>query len=281
MFFLESVFGHSISLGSVFNILDVAADKAQSINDSYALGVIRSSAADELFHRNQPILSVVDIESRFCALLAKADDRDHESWAIHLLYLQERGYEPDTTIIDGGKGLIKGHEIALPKTTLRLDHFHFIRDLKDCGRFLRNKVASRGTQALKLANRAHKARDEQKKEACAQALSAALTEFGELEELCATFGLLAGWLQHDVLQLAGYKPDERAELYDFVVREMSVIAVGHPHRIDAIVTSLHHRRNGLLDVANALNEQFGRLAEHHEVSLKHHLACVLHREVWH
>ena len=47
------------------------------------LNTIRNSAADELFHRNQPILSVVDIESRFCALLTKADDRDHESWAIH------------------------------------------------------------------------------------------------------------------------------------------------------------------------------------------------------
>ncbi len=133
MFFLDSVFGHSISLGSVFNILDVTADKAQSINGSYALNTIRNSAADELFHRNQPILNVVDIDSRFCALLAKAQDRDHESWAIHLLYLQERGYEPDTTIIDGGKGLTKGHALALPKTTLRRDHFHFIRDWKGGG----------------------------------------------------------------------------------------------------------------------------------------------------
>jgi hypothetical protein len=66
---------------------------------------------------------------------------------------------------------------------------------------------------------------------------------------------------------AGYKPDERALLYDFIVQEMAAIAAGHPHRIDAIVTSLHHRRNGLLDVANALNDQFARLAEHHRVSI--------------
>ena len=267
VFFLESVFGYYLSLGSVFNILDGAADKAQSINGSYSLDAIGSSAADELFHRNQPILSVVDIESRYCALLAKADDRDHETWAIHLLYLQERGYAPDTSIIDGGKGLIKGHEIALPKTTLRLDHFHFIRDLKDCGRFLKNQVASRGTQTLKLVGRADKEQDEEKKEACTQALSAALTELRELEETSATFGLLAGWLQHDVLQLAGYKPDERAMLYDFIVQEMTTISALHPHRIDAIVTALHHRRNGLLDVANALNDQFARLAEHYKVPI--------------
>ena len=184
-----------------------------------------------------------------------------------MLYLQERGYAPDTTIIDGGKGLTKGHTLALPKTTLRLDHFHFIRDLKDCSRFLKNEVASRMTQTLKLLGRTERTHNEQKKETYAQAMAKALTELCELQETTATFALLAGWLQHDVLQLAGYKPDERAMLYDFIVQEMTTISVLHPHRIDAIVTSLHHRRNGLLDVANALNDQFAQLAEHYNVSI--------------
>jgi hypothetical protein len=70
-----------------------------------------------VFHRNQPILSIVDIESRFCALLARADDRDHETWAIHLLDLQARGYAPDTSIVDSAKGLLKGHADILPKTS--------------------------------------------------------------------------------------------------------------------------------------------------------------------
>ncbi len=107
MFFLESLFGYSISLGSVFNLLDVTADKAASINGAYELSAIKSSAADEVFHRNHPTLSIVDIESRFCALLAKANDRDHETWGIHLLDLQARGYAPTTSIVDDSKGLIK------------------------------------------------------------------------------------------------------------------------------------------------------------------------------
>jgi len=105
MDFLESVLGYSLALGSVFNILDAAADKATAINDDYDLSPIRSSAADELFHWNRPLLTTVDIESRFCALLAKSEDRDHESWAIHLLYLQDRGYAPDACVADGAKGL--------------------------------------------------------------------------------------------------------------------------------------------------------------------------------
>jgi hypothetical protein len=72
-----------------------------TLND---LSLIQSSAADELFQRNQPILGIVDIESRVCALLAQSNDRDHESWAIH--YLQARGYAPDTGVVDSAKGLI-------------------------------------------------------------------------------------------------------------------------------------------------------------------------------
>lgn len=56
-----------------------------------------TSAADELFHRNKPILAAVDIDSRFCALLASACKRDYETWGIHLLDLQAQGYAPDTT----------------------------------------------------------------------------------------------------------------------------------------------------------------------------------------
>jgi hypothetical protein len=267
MLFLESIFGYSIALGSVFNILDAAADKAESINNAYELNAIRSSAADELFHRNQPILSIVDIESRFCALLARANDRDHETWAIYLLYLQARGYAPDVSIVDSAKGLVKGHEIVLPKTVLRHDHFHFIRDLKDCSRFLKNEVASRVTDTLKIIRRADKAQTVEKKKAHADGLSAAMAELSALENTHATFALLAHWLQHDVLQLAGYKPDERAMLYDFIVAEMTALANVHPHRIDAIVTSLNYRRTALLDVANALNDQFEQLAARFKISI--------------
>jgi hypothetical protein len=267
MFFLESIFDYPIALGSVFNILDAAADKAASINGAYELSSIKSSAADEVFHRNQPILSIVDIESRFCALLAKANDRDHETWGIHLLDLQARGYAPAISIVDDAKGLIKGHEEILPKTTLRHDHFHIIRDLKDCGRYLKNQVASKTTAALKLVRRAEKAQDAQKKKERSAAMSIALTELGALEETYTTFQLLAQWLQYDVLQLAGYAPEVRAMLYDFIVSEMSILAVRHPHRIDAIVTSLHYRREALLDVADALNDQFEQLAAQYKISI--------------
>jgi hypothetical protein len=105
-----------------------------------SLGKINISAADELFHWNKPLLAAVDINSRFFPLLAKAEKRDYETWAIHLLDMQTQGYAPETTVLDSAKGLTKGHEEALPGTKLQYDHFHMIKDFKDCSRFLKNQV---------------------------------------------------------------------------------------------------------------------------------------------
>jgi hypothetical protein len=56
LYFLTCIFNYNLALGSVFNLLDEAADKAIKINESYDLSSIQTSAADELFHRNAPIL---------------------------------------------------------------------------------------------------------------------------------------------------------------------------------------------------------------------------------
>jgi len=216
-----------------------------------------------LFHRNKPILAAVDIDSRFCALLVKASHRDYETWGIHLLDLQKQGYAPSTTIIDAAKGLTKGHEEVLAKTILRYDHFHIIKDLKDCCRFLKNQEASAITAALKLYKQAEKERAKGKETELSEALSVTLNEINELEETHKTFKLLAQWLQHDILQLAGHPPEERAMLYDFIVTEMAILAIKHPHRMRNILTSLNTQRAALLDVANTLNEKFAELATKH------------------
>ena len=267
-FYLKTMYNHPVSLGTVFNILDNATEKALPINQSYDLSHIKDSASDELFHWGSPILATVDIPSRFCALLATEDCRDYETWGVHLLDLIEQGYSPETTIIDSAKGLIKGFEEVLTKTTIRHDHFHIIKDLKDCSRFLSNEEASAVTAALKLYNRADNCRSEGKKQTLNDDWNTALRELNRLEATRRRFQLLSHWLQYDVLQLAGLPPESRAELYDFIVFEMEVLALKHPHRIDTIVTSLNSQRSALLDVSNALNKQFEELANQYKVSIE-------------
>jgi hypothetical protein len=265
-YFLMTIFNQPIGLGTVFNILDDAAVKAKALNDSYDLGVIKSSAADEVFHRNKPNLVVVDIPSRFCALLAKTEKRDKQTWRTHLALLQARNYLPVSCIIDEGKGMEAAYKENLSTTTLRYDHFHFIRDIKDVSRFLKNQIASKTTLALDTFCRAERAKDDQTREAYTTEFTTLLAELGLLEELYPQFQTLSQWLQYDVLQLAGHRPEDRARLYDFIVDEMRQLAGKHPHRIQAIVTSLCHRREALLNVANELNDKFAKLAQQHEVT---------------
>ena len=98
MQFLHDLFDYPISLGTVAGIVDDAADRAAPVNAAYELSGIRESAADEIFHRHQPILTTIDIPSRFCALLAKETHRDADSWGVHLLDLGARGFQPDMNI---------------------------------------------------------------------------------------------------------------------------------------------------------------------------------------
>ena len=217
-FFMKSIFDYSVSVGTVFNMMDDASEKAKVINDSYDLSLIKTSAADELFHRNKPILDIVDIDSRFCALLAKADRRDYETWGIHLLDLQSQGYSPETTLMDSAKGLIKGHAEVLPSTVRRLDHFHLIKDLKDCGRFLKYQEDSAITKAFHLQRKANIAKNEAGKKYYSDAALIAFNAVSVLEDNRRTFNLLAQWLQHDVLQLPGHEPHTRAVLYYFILR---------------------------------------------------------------
>ncbi len=131
-----------------------------------------------------------------------------------------QGYAPDTTILDGASGLVKGHEEVLANTKIRHDHFHIIKDMKDCGMFLQNEIASTVTETLKLYNRANKGSNEIKKSKFTEAWNTALTKLGILEDTYNTFQLLVHWLQYEVLQLAGYPPEKRAMLYDFIIAEL-------------------------------------------------------------
>ena len=266
-FFMDR-YNYKISIGSVHNILMELAELATQANDSYDLIRLQSSASDEVFHRNEPINTTVDIASRFCAQAIKAGGRDGETWNICLLLLMDQGYKPDTAVIDGASGLLKGYTDAMTSVTIRHDHFHIIRDILNCVRYLSNKEKSAATKAFKLQERATNGRNDVKKAKAAAALVGALVDFNKYVTAHQTFKLLAGWLQHDVLQLAGYEPVKRAELYDFILTKMVNLGLRiECHRIDEIIASLKFQRDGLLDVATALNLKFTQVALEHKIPL--------------
>ena len=84
MEFMRDILGVSISLGSVHNLHQVAAQRAAVINQTQDLSQIRVGLNDEIFHCNEPVLAGVDARSTYCYLLAAEQHRDGDAWATHL-----------------------------------------------------------------------------------------------------------------------------------------------------------------------------------------------------
>ncbi len=52
-----------------------------------------------------PVLACADAASTYCYLLADAEHRDADTWAVHLLDASAQGFDPDHTIANAGQGL--------------------------------------------------------------------------------------------------------------------------------------------------------------------------------
>jgi hypothetical protein len=265
MQFLHDIFDYPISIGTVASIVDGACDRAAPVNAAYDLSAIRESAADEVFHRHQPILTTVDINSRFCALLEKEEHRDADSWGVHLLDMIDRGFQPDINISDQASGLKKAFEDVLPSTELRFDHFHIIKASKDLIRFLKNRKESATTRAIVLYSRIEKAKKRGKDHRLSDALAIANKTMAAAEMRYERVDILCTWLQYDVLQLPSSCPADRDKLFDFIVDEL--LAVADEPRIRTYVRSLINQKDDLLAVANSLDRKFHGIAQRYGVSL--------------
>jgi hypothetical protein len=110
--FLRDLLGVSISLGTVHQVLERAAQQAGAINRQQDLSGIRVGLHDEIFQGSMPVLAGVDAASAYCYLLTAADHRDADTWGTHLLDVTEQGLSPDYTIADAGQGLRAGQRAA-------------------------------------------------------------------------------------------------------------------------------------------------------------------------
>ena len=161
VYWFESCLGHHVSLGHIANTVDDANINAMLINDEYDLSPIKHAASDEIFHQGQPILATVDIASRYCAGLNKQTTRCGTAWGNELLDLQEQGFAPTFSIIDGTKSLKSGYEEALPNTTLLFDHFHISKDANDLIRYLKNSRDSALSAVLEMSKKMDKAKQQE------------------------------------------------------------------------------------------------------------------------
>ncbi len=79
---LRDMFDLPISIGTIHNRLQCAAEKAATINRAQDLSAIRVGLHDEIFQGSMPVLAGVDAASTYCYLLAGAEHRDADRRSI-------------------------------------------------------------------------------------------------------------------------------------------------------------------------------------------------------
>lgn len=257
------LYDYSISTGSISNILNEISITSGHINVTYTLEGCKDSASDECYHRGDPILAVADIPSRFCLLLEREDKLDQSVWELYLEDLKTRGYYPEVNVLDGGTAMNPAYNVVFAETSLRYDHFHILKSIKELLRFLKNKKESATTYALNCFNKLSKKAHEDNK-ALWEASSADMEHYESVHSKSST---LLTWLQYDVLQLPAVNPDDRSSLFDFIVDALSLVAAEHPHRVSDLIVTLKNQKSSLLDASESLNTQFKIIADNHKVSL--------------
>jgi hypothetical protein len=265
---LADLFDYPVSVGTVHNILQQALAQAEPLNGQQGLGAVRIGAHDEIFQSGSPVLVGADAHSTYCYLLSQEEHRDGDTWAVRLLELRQRGFDPEATVADFGTGLRKGQKQALPQAPCRGDVFHSLRDFQTLKSHLDNRAykAIARLDDLRRKQARFESRKGRKNRQLVNPTMAATSGALEAVALADDIGTLLGWLRQDVLAVAGPQQATRRMLYDWVVAELRA-REKHCERIGPIRQMLENQRDELLLFVPELDQDLRDLADELQVPL--------------
>ena len=277
--FMRDMLGVSISLGSVHKLHQLAIQRARDINQAQDLSCIRVGMHDEIFHCNAPVLVGVDARSTYCYLLATEEHRDAQTWAIHLLYLQASGFNPEYLIADQGTGLRAGQLIVWVDKPCHGDVFHIVKQCEDLSNVLASVAKGAATRCQEVEARMEAAKEHGSGNAVSLQLGVARQASAQSAHLANDIKTLTGWLRQDVLELAGPALATRLELFDFVTAELRAREHLDKKRIGKVRVALQNQRGDLLAFAGVLDGKLESIAQDNDVSMYLvRQACVLQRK---
>jgi hypothetical protein len=213
---LKDLLDYDISTGTINTIFSTAVKQARKNHKSEDLTNIEVTANDELFHNNKPILTGIDTKSLYCYLLTSEDKRDEDTWAVHLMDVEIKGLNPQRTIGDDAKGLVAGHKLVFPEADYHYDNFHLSRTLMDLRRYFRNQLKTTITALNDIEGRTRHSMSDSE---YSDTVSLSKKEVDRIRGISTDLDTLISWLEHDILNKAGPTPEDRRELYDYVVDE--------------------------------------------------------------
>lgn len=230
--FFDLVIGHHVSKGSVYNITAEATKKAVEYDGSVDLGRINSLAVDEIFQGNSPMLTAVDLDSRFIVMIEPANDRSGDTWKEHLDGQKKRGLSPHNVLGDGGTGLSKGVRASFGDgVNLQGDVFHAIRGIGIVLSAIERRELSRLAKLYDLERSVlHGAKPREKSYSRYLELAPDV-ELGidALDKLT----ILYGWLR-EAVGFTGYGLSESTQLCEWILDEMAGLYPDHAKLKSAI-----------------------------------------------
>ena len=276
----RDLFDTPISVGTVHNRLQSAAEQAAEMNQSQDLAGIKVGLQDEIYQANRPVLVGVDAASTYCYLLQSVEHRDEDTWGWHLLDDVEQGFDPDYMIADGGSGLRTGQKAVMPAVPCHGDVFHIQQQLEQVANGLARQAKGATTRRIKLEQKISQAKLKGKmtQKLTIQQVRAKRREAG-LVARARDVKILLQWFEHDVMSLAGPALAVRQELYDFIVAELKQRAGKSYPSIRKLRTALHNQRDQLLAFAGVLDQKLADIAQRFELPLQAARdVCLLHRK---
>lgn len=266
---LDAMFDyHDMSLGTVHNIVQKAVVSARSLNDSQNLSGIRIGDHDEIYQANRPVLVGMDHRSTYCYLLAVEDSCDETTWGVHLLDLSDHGLDLERTIADRGNALRAGQRAAWGDAVpCDADVFHAQMKLTQLVVFLQRRAYKCINAQQYLQAKMERAKKKSNGHRLSGKLALARQAESAAVDLADQVGILADWMDNDILSVAGPNRQERQKLYDFVVEQLHHVEPQCPHRIRPVRKMLENNRDHLLGFAGILDDRLVEMAEHFNVEL--------------
>jgi hypothetical protein len=261
--------GIPVSLGTVHDVLQSAARRADVINKGEDLSGIRVGLHDEIFQGGTPVLAGIDAGSTYCYLLVAAEHRDADTWGVHLLDASKQGLKPDYTIADAGQGLRAGQKAAWDNTPCHGDVFHITRQYEGLAKGARSRCVK---LEAKIGRTSQVGPDDE------LAVKLARQTETQAQGLARDIRTLTQWLSHDILALAGPALATRQVLFDFIVEELAKREPVDIRRIRPLRVALQNQRDDLLAFAGVLDAKLADIAYVHLIAEPLvREACMLHR----
>jgi hypothetical protein len=259
---LRDLFDLPISIGTIHNRLQSAAEQAAAINSAQDLSRVQVDLRDEIFQSSSPVLVGIDAASTYCYLLELAAHRDADTWGYYLLEAADRGLDPQRTIADAGTGLRAGHREAFgEEKPCHGDVFHLQHHCQSVANRLNRQAMSATARRQALEQEMAVA----KRKAQGNRVSKKLTQARQQEStaiaLAQDVKTLIQWLNHDLLELAGPELAERQDLYDFVVAELQRREGMGGKKLRALRKALQNQRDDILGFAQVLDDKLAEISQ--------------------